>query len=145
MYKYDIEQTLGEGAFGAVYKAKNKQTNETVAIKYIKKKFRSWDECMQLKELTSLKKLKNHPNLVDLKELLLERAQQALYFVFEFVPCDLCKVIQTKVLSPSRIRGVFQDLLRGLAHMHRQGFFHRECTQYASQLLAVLHKNVAAS
>jgi serine/threonine protein kinase len=33
MEKYKILEMLGEGAFGKVYKALNKKTGETVAIK----------------------------------------------------------------------------------------------------------------
>ena len=33
----------------------------------MKRKFYSWDECMQLREVKSLRKL-NHPNIVRLKE-----------------------------------------------------------------------------
>ena len=34
----------------------------------MKKKFYTWQECMQLREVQSLKKL-NHPNIVKLKEV----------------------------------------------------------------------------
>ena len=37
---------LGDGTYGSVWKAVNRQTNEVVAIKKMKKKFYSWDECM---------------------------------------------------------------------------------------------------
>jgi|TARA_B110000285_G_scaffold234437_1_gene311414 cyclin-dependent kinase-like len=36
MNKYEIQGIVGEGAFGIVYKAKNKETGEIVAIKKIK-------------------------------------------------------------------------------------------------------------
>lgn len=48
--------------------AKNKETNEIVAIKKIKKKYNNWEECMSLWEIKSLKKIK-HPNIIKLKEV----------------------------------------------------------------------------
>ena len=36
MNKYRVEKVLGEGAFGQVLKALNKETGEFVAIKHIK-------------------------------------------------------------------------------------------------------------
>jgi hypothetical protein len=56
----------------SVLKAVNRQTGEVVAIKKMKKKFYSWEECMQLREVKSLRKL-NHPNIVKLKEVSEER------------------------------------------------------------------------
>lgn len=53
-----------------------------VAIKKMKRKFYSWEECMNLREVKSLRKL-NHPGVVKLKEVI--RENDELYFVFEFL------------------------------------------------------------
>lgn len=53
-----------------------------VAIKKMKRKFYSWEECMNLREVKSLRKL-NHPNVVKLKEVI--RENDELFFVFEFL------------------------------------------------------------
>ena len=60
---------MGDGTYGSVVKAVNKKTGEVVAIKKMKKKFYSWEECMALREIKSLRKL-NHPNIVKLKEVI---------------------------------------------------------------------------
>lgn len=70
MEKYKTLQTLGEGAFGNVYKAKNMKNGEIVAIKKMKPKYQNWNQCIQLREIKSLRKL-NHQNLIKLKEVLL--------------------------------------------------------------------------
>lgn len=57
MDKYKILKTLGDGTYGSVVQAQNKQSNEIVAIKKLKKKFYSWEECMALREIKSLRKL----------------------------------------------------------------------------------------
>ena len=51
-----------------------------VAIKKMKRKFYSWEECMSLREVRSLRKL-NHPSVVKLKEVI--RENDELFFVFE--------------------------------------------------------------
>lgn len=42
---------LGDGTYGSVWKAINNDTQEVVAIKKMKRKFYSWDECMNLREV----------------------------------------------------------------------------------------------
>ena len=68
MNRYKITKQLGDGTYGSVLRAVNRQTGEVTAIKKMKKKFYTWEECMQLREVKSLKKL-NHPNIVKLKEV----------------------------------------------------------------------------
>ncbi len=53
-----------------------------VAIKKMKRKFFSWEECMSLREVKSLRKL-NHPCVVKLKEVI--RENDELFFVFEYL------------------------------------------------------------
>lgn len=66
--KYRILSLIGDGTYGLVYLALNSETREKVAIKTMKKKYGSWDEVMDLREVKSLKKL-HHPNVVKLKEV----------------------------------------------------------------------------
>lgn len=47
---------------------RRKDTRERFAVKVMKKKYSSWEECMQLREIKSLKKMK-HENIVKLKEV----------------------------------------------------------------------------
>ena len=56
-------QLVGDGTYGLVYLAFNQETREKVAIKTMKKKYHSWGEVMDLREVKSLKKL-SHPNIV---------------------------------------------------------------------------------
>lgn len=48
----------------------------------MKKKFYTWDECLHLREIQSLKKL-NHPKIVKLMEVV--RENDELFFIFEYV------------------------------------------------------------
>ena len=82
MDKYKVIKTIGDGTYGSVCKAVSKSTGEVVAIKKMKKKFYSWEECMALREIKSLRKL-NHPQIVKLKEVI--RVNDDLYFVFEYL------------------------------------------------------------
>mmetsp|Transcript_10991 Transcript_10991/g.37310 ORF Transcript_10991/g.37310 Transcript_10991/m.37310 type:complete len:235 (-) Transcript_10991:1528-2232(-) len=71
MHRYQIAKRLGDGTYGEVVRAINKQSGEVVAVKRMKKKYYSWDECIALREVQSLRKLR-HPNIVKLKEIIRE-------------------------------------------------------------------------
>lgn len=85
---FEIIEQIDEGAFGIVMKAKNKETKEIVAIKKIKKKYSNWEECMKLREINSLRKLK-HPHIIKLKEVF--KKKNELFLVFEHCEKNLFK------------------------------------------------------
>ena len=76
MDKFQIVKNCGDGTYGLVMEAYNKTNREFVAIKKMKKTFDTWDECMALREVRTLRKL-NHPNVVKLKEVI--RVHKDLY------------------------------------------------------------------
>eukprot|EP00282_Hemiselmis_andersenii_P025924 CAMPEP_0172012312 /NCGR_PEP_ID=MMETSP1041-20130122/8769_1 /TAXON_ID=464988 /ORGANISM="Hemiselmis andersenii, Strain CCMP439" /LENGTH=327 /DNA_ID=CAMNT_0012666877 /DNA_START=276 /DNA_END=1257 /DNA_ORIENTATION=- len=125
MDRYKVTKQLGDGTYGEVLKAQNKQSGEIVAIKRMKRKYYSWDECMALKEVKSLRKMK-HPNIVKLKEVI--REQDILYFVFEFLDQNLYEVTKgrQKFFPESVARNYMFQVLQGLGYMHKHGFFHRD-------------------
>jgi serine/threonine protein kinase len=59
MDSYNIIKIIGDGTYGIVSMAVDKRSGDTVAVKRMKKKFYSWDECLELREIKSLRKL-NH-------------------------------------------------------------------------------------
>ena len=69
MEKYETIRAVGDGAYGSVSKARNKLTNEIVAIKHMKSQCASWEEAMNLREVKVLRRL-NHHNIVKLKEVI---------------------------------------------------------------------------
>lgn len=125
MERYDLLKEVGDGTFGNVWRAINKHTGEVVAIKKMKKKYYSWEECMNLREVQSLRKM-NHPSIVKLKELI--RENNILYFVFEFMECNLYQLMKDreKLFSEAEIRNWFFQVFQGLAYMHHHGYFHRD-------------------
>ncbi|CAI5490180.1 unnamed protein product [Closterium sp. Naga37s-1] len=122
---YKVMKQLGDGTYGTVWKALNLHTNEIVAVKKMKRKFYSWDECMSLREVKSLRKL-NHPNIVRLKEVI--RENNELFFIFEFMECNLYHLMKDRetYFQESTIRNWMYQVLLGLAHMHKHGYFHRD-------------------
>ncbi|XP_055007047.1 serine/threonine-protein kinase MAK isoform X5 [Boleophthalmus pectinirostris] len=125
MNRYTTLKQLGDGTYGSVLMGKSNESGELVAIKRMKRKFYSWDECMNLREVKSLKKL-NHANVVKLKEVIRENDQ--LYFVFEYMKENLYQLMKDrrKLFPESVIRNISFQILQGLSYIHKNGFFHRD-------------------
>nr|XP_043891387.1 serine/threonine-protein kinase MAK-like isoform X3 [Solea senegalensis] len=126
MKRYTTLKQLGDGTYGSVLLGKSNDTGELVAIKRMKRKFYSWDECVNLREVKSLKKL-NHTNVVKLKEVI--RENDYLYFVFEFMKENLYQLMkerEDKMFSENEIRNILFQVLSGLAFVHKHGYFHRD-------------------
>ncbi|KAH3745710.1 Protein kinase [Pelomyxa schiedti] len=125
MNKYRQTKQLGDGTYGTVTKAVNRATGEIVAIKKLKKKFRSWADCIALREVKSLNNLR-HPNIVRLIELI--RENDDVYFVFEFMHSNLYEAMKDreKYFPEGKIRNIIYQVLQGLHFMHNRGYFHRD-------------------
>ncbi|NXJ84554.1 MAK kinase, partial [Trogon melanurus] len=125
MNRYTIMKQLGDGTYGSVLMGKSNESGELVAIKRMKRKFYSWDECMNLREVKSLKKL-NHANVIKLKEVI--RENDHLYFIFEYMKENLYQLMKdrNKLFPESVIRNMMYQILQGLAFIHKHGFFHRD-------------------
>ncbi|XP_015788644.1 serine/threonine-protein kinase ICK-like [Tetranychus urticae] len=125
MNRYVMLSQLGDGTYGTVLLAQRLDTGEKVAIKKMKKRYYSWEECMNLREVKSLQKL-SHPNLVKLREVI--REDNILYFVFEYMKENLYQLIKDreKPFAEPVIRNIMYQILEGLNFMHKHGFFHRD-------------------
>ncbi|KAI9350906.1 kinase-like domain-containing protein [Obelidium mucronatum] len=127
--KFEIVKQLGDGSFGSVLMGRNKFTQEIVAIKKMKKKFKTWEECTQLREVKSLAKLSKHVNIIKLKEVIRDNRTDELSFVFEFMDGNLYQKIRDregKLFPDADIKKYTYQVLLGLQHMHKHGFFHRD-------------------
>uniref|UniRef100_A0A3Q4APE0 non-specific serine/threonine protein kinase n=1 Tax=Mola mola TaxID=94237 RepID=A0A3Q4APE0_MOLML len=126
MNRYTTLKQLGDGTYGSVLMGRSNESGELVAIKRMKRKFYSWEECMNLREVKSLKKL-NHANVVKLKEVI--RENDHLYFVFEYMKENLYQLMkdrENKMFSENEIRNIIFQVLTGLVFVHKHGFFHRD-------------------
>uniref|UniRef100_A0A8C8S9C5 non-specific serine/threonine protein kinase n=1 Tax=Pelusios castaneus TaxID=367368 RepID=A0A8C8S9C5_9SAUR len=125
MNRYTTIKQLGDGTYGSVLLGRSIESGELIAIKKMKRKFYSWEECMNLREVKSLKKL-NHANIVKLKEVV--RENDHLYFVFEYMKENLYQLMKerNKLFPESTVRNIMYQILQGLAFIHKHGFFHRD-------------------
>ena len=137
MENYEIIRRLGGGSFADVFLGKELSTSELVAIKVLKKKYRKLEQCYELREVQSLQKLckdnlssqKGYENIIKLKQIIFEKKSGKINLVFEYMETDLYELMKKR--SPSRltedeIKDITYQILLGLYHMHKYGFFHRD-------------------
>ena len=123
--KYDVLGVVGEGAYGIVYKCKNKETGKYVAIKRFKEVEDDLVKKTMKRELKMLQKL-HHPNVVDFQEAYKRKGN--LYLVFEFVDKNLLELLQEhpQGLDPDLIRYLIYQLCKAIKYMHDQNIIHRD-------------------
>ncbi|KAJ2587164.1 cyclin-dependent kinase 5, partial [Coemansia sp. RSA 1722] len=119
-------EKLGEGTYGIVYKAQNRETNEVVALKRIR--LDNEEEgvpCTAIREISLLKELK-HPNILGLFDVL--HTEKKLTLVFEFMDSDLKKFVDAYGgdLDPPTVKHLLYQLLGGIAYCHRNRVLHRD-------------------
>ena len=123
--KYEVIGIVGEGAYGIVYKCKNKETGEFVAIKKFKETEDDIVRKSMLRELKVLKFLK-HENIVEFKEAF--KKKNNLYLVFEYVEKNLLELLQEhpKGLEPLLIKKIIFQLCISIRYIHDMNLIHRD-------------------
>ncbi|CAF0765614.1 unnamed protein product [Rotaria sp. Silwood1] len=138
MDKYEKIKKIGEGSYGQVFKCRNKETGETVAIK----KFIESDDDPAIKriamrEIRMLKHLK-HENLVNLIEVFKTKRKHKLHLVFEY--CDRTVLDELEShrngVPETMIKKITYQVLNAVEFCHRHNCIHRaqqlEMTDYVA-------------
>ena len=122
--KYQRINKIGEGTYGIVYKARNKLTNEIIALKKIRLDHE--DEGIPstaVREITLLKEL-DHPNIVKMMDVV--SGEDKLHLIFQFVDCDLKKFMEGHTLTEEQVKKILYQLLLGLDYCHSNRVLHRD-------------------
>ncbi|KAL8214956.1 hypothetical protein R6Q57_004405 [Mikania cordata] len=129
MDKYQIIEKLGSGSYGVVWKAINKQTQETVAIKKLFLKYESPSSIIMIKREIKSLMFNKHKNIVKLKDIINEN--NTIFLVFEFMAQGSLhdRIINRLIDAPfseAEIKAMCYQIFQGLACMHHNGYIHRD-------------------
>lgn len=119
-------QKLGEGSYGQVHKVYDLQKKEIVALKKIK--LCNEDEGIPsttLREISLLREL-NHPNIIQLTDLMYQYNERKLYLLFECMDTDLYHYMKNKKLSIPEIKHIFRQIVEAVDYCHENLVFHRD-------------------
>ena len=127
---YEILIEVGQGSFGAVYKARDKQTGQAVAIKQMKRTSDDeWNDI--LKEIRFIRSLE-HENVV--KHLASYVKAGTIWMVMEFCIGSAADMIDLfrKPFAENEIAAVMHSIIPALAYLHERNRIHR-CVPPASR------------
>ncbi|XP_071941872.1 cyclin-dependent kinase 4-like [Antedon mediterranea] len=133
--RYCEIEKIGTGAYGTVYRGRDKDTGDVVALKRIR--IQGAEEGMPmstLREIALLKHLdaREHPNIVRLLDVVhgeTTNTDRKLTLVFEHIDQDLATYIENcppPGLSPEKIKDLMRQLLCGLEFLHSNRIVHRD-------------------
>ena len=95
-----VASQLGKGAYGIVWKATDRKTKETVALKKIFDAFQNATDAQRTwREIIFLQQMSGHENIIKLQNLMKAENDRDIYLVFEFMETDLHAAIRASILE----------------------------------------------
>jgi len=124
--QYQKKGKLGEGTYGKVYLAQDRITKEHVAMKkMILETEEEGIPSTAIREISLLKELSDHPNIVKLKDVLYLKSK--LYLIFEYLDKDLKAYMDSGGQMDSRlVKSYLYQMLKGIAFCHSHRILHRD-------------------
>ncbi|XP_040545280.1 cyclin-dependent kinase 13 isoform X10 [Gallus gallus] len=134
--KFDIIGIIGEGTYGQVYKARDKDTGELVALKKVRlDNEKEGFPITAIREIKILRQL-NHQSIINMKEIVTDKEDAldfkkdkgAFYLVFEYMDHDLMGLLESGLVhfNENHIKSFMRQLMEGLAYCHKKNFLHRD-------------------
>ncbi|XAR50308.1 Cyclin-dependent kinase [Bertholletia excelsa] len=131
VFEYEKLTKINEGTYGVVYKARDKKTDEIVALKKVKMGLESDGFPMSaLREINLLLSL-HHPSIVNVKEVVMDDRDDGcgdVFMVMEYMEHDIKGLIgaMKQPFSEKEVKGLMLQLLEGVKYLHDNWIMHRD-------------------
>ncbi|KAI4460891.1 cell division protein kinase [Holotrichia oblita] len=122
---------IEEGTYGVVYRARDRRTEEIVALKRLKmEKEKEGFPITSLREINTLLK-GQHPNIVTVREIVVGSNMDKIFIVMDYVEHDLKSLMETmrhkkQMFTPGEVKCLLKQLLAAVAHLHDNWILHRD-------------------
>ncbi|XP_063267097.1 LOW QUALITY PROTEIN: cyclin-dependent kinase 10 [Prinia subflava] len=119
---------IGEGTYGIVYRARDTLTDETVALKKVRMdNEKDGMPISSLREITLLLQLQ-HPNIVELKEVVVGNHLESIFLVMGYCEQDLASLLENMQtpFSEAQVKCIILQVLKGLQYLHENYIIHRD-------------------
>ncbi|NWX92608.1 MK15 kinase, partial [Nothoprocta ornata] len=115
-------------AYGIVWKAIDRRTGETVAIKKIFDAFRNRTDAQRtFREIMFLQEFGEHPNIIKLHDVIRAQNDKDIYLIFESMETDLHAVIKKgNLLKDIHKCYIIYQLLKATKFIHSGNVIHRD-------------------
>jgi serine/threonine-protein kinase len=124
---YELDQEIGRGGMGIVYKARDRRLKRAVAIKVLPPElaFRSEIRTRFLREAETAAQL-SHPNIVPIYSV--DERAGIVYFVMAYVDGEnlAVRLHRQGALDADECRRVLLEVARALAYAHERNVVHRD-------------------
>ncbi|KZT74725.1 Pkinase-domain-containing protein [Daedalea quercina L-15889] len=128
VYCYERLNSIEEGSYGVVFRARDKVTGDIVALKKLKlDEEKNGFPITALREINSLMVCK-HENVVGIREVVVGDTLTQVFIVMDFIEHDL-KTLLTTMPAPflqSEVKTLMLQLLSAVAHCHERWILHRD-------------------
>lgn len=126
--KYYIDELIGKGSLGRVYKAHRLSDNSLVAVKVLRESLSNDAEALaRFKREAQMLSIIEHPNIIALYDFG-ETQTGELYFAAEYLAGKTLAAIisEKRCLTVSEAQPIFAQVCNALAEAHSHGFIHRD-------------------
>ncbi|KAG2173857.1 hypothetical protein INT43_005277 [Umbelopsis isabellina] len=125
---YEKLNRIEEGAYGIVFRARDRKSGDIVALKKFKlDKEKNGFPVTSLREIRTLM-LAKHPNIVNIREIVVGDKFDQIFMVMDFIDHDL-KSLMEDMKNPflqSEVKTIMIQLLSAVALMHDNWMIHRD-------------------
>ncbi|ORX59659.1 Pkinase-domain-containing protein [Hesseltinella vesiculosa] len=128
---YRFLNVIGAGSFGSVHQAVHKTTHQHVAVKIMKRKFDTAEECDQLLECKIIRLIPTHIHIVQTLDIYFTPTHELCFIMEHMDGGNLYQWIKQKrdantCFSPTELRDIMRQTLQAVAHIHANQIFHRD-------------------
>ena len=128
VYEFEKLNRVGEGTYGVVYRAKDRNSGEIVALKRMRMdQEKEGIPISGIREIGILMSM-SHENIVQLKEVAVGKSLNSMFLVMEYCHQDLASLLDHMNIpfTESQVKCIMVQVFKGLKHLHQSFIVHRD-------------------